>query len=181
MIILTLDLLGQPIRSILYFYRSDKVAEKKTVLTYEGLKKLEDELHELKVVRRKDVAGKIKEARAQGDLSENAEYDAAKEEQAEIESRIAYVEKMLRNAEVIDEEDLDADSINIGSKVKVLDMEFDEEIEYLIVGSTEADPLGGKVSNESPMGMALLSKRLGDIVTVDAPDGLIQYKILSIA
>ena len=88
---------------------------------------------------------------------------------------------MLRNAEVIDEEDLDADSINIGSKVKVLDIEFDEEIEYLIVGSTEADPLGGKVSNESPMGMALLSKRLGDIVTVDAPDGLIQYKILSIA
>jgi len=156
------------------------VAEKKTVLTYEGLKKLEDELHELKVVRRKDVAGKIKEARAQGDLSENAEYDAAKEEQAEIESRIAYVEKMLRNAEVIDEEDLDADSINIGSKVKVLDMEFDEEIEYLIVGSTEADPLGGKVSNESPMGIALLSKKLGDIITVDAPDGPIQYKILAI-
>ena len=156
------------------------MAEKKTVLTYEGLKKLEDELHELKVVRRKDVAGKIKEARAQGDLSENAEYDAAKEEQAEIESRIAYVEKMLRNAEVIDEEDLDADSINIGSKVKVLDMEFDEEIEYLIVGSTEADPLGGKVSNESPMGIALLSKKLGDIITVDAPDGPIQYKILAI-
>jgi len=156
------------------------VADKKTVLTYEGLKKLEDELHELKVVRRKDVAGKIKEARAQGDLSENAEYDAAKEEQAEIESRIVVIEKMLRNAEVIDEEDLDADSINIGSKVKVLDMEFDEEIEYLIVGSTEADPLGGKVSNESPMGMALLSKRLGDVITVDAPDGPIQYKILAI-
>jgi len=157
------------------------VADKKTVLTYEGLKKLEDELHELKVVRRKDVAGKIKEARAQGDLSENAEYDAAKEEQAEIESRIVVIEKMLRNAEVIDEEDLDADSINIGSKVKVLDMEFEEEIEYLIVGSTEADPLGGKVSNESPMGIALLSKKLGDIITVDAPDGPIQYKILSIA
>ena len=156
------------------------MADKKTVLTYEGLKKLEDELHELKVVRRKDVAGKIKEARAQGDLSENAEYDAAKEEQAEIESRIVVIEKMLRNAEVIDEEDLDADSINIGSKVKVLDMEFDEEIEYLIVGSTEADPLGGKVSNESPMGMALLSKRLGDVITVDAPDGPIQYKILAI-
>ena len=157
------------------------MADKKTVLTYEGLKKLEDELHELKVVRRKDVAGKIKEARAQGDLSENAEYDAAKEEQAEIESRIVVIEKMLRNAEVIDEEDLDADSINIGSKVKVLDMEFEEEIEYLIVGSTEADPLGGKVSNESPMGIALLSKKLGDIITVDAPDGPIQYKILSIA
>lgn len=156
------------------------MAEKKTVLTYDGLKKLEEELLELKVVRRKDVAGKIKEARAQGDLSENAEYDAAKEEQAEIEARIALVEKMLRNAEVINEDDLDADSISIGSKVKVLDMEFNEACEYLIVGSTEADPMGGRISNESPLGVALLSRKLGDIITVDAPQGQIKYEILAI-
>ncbi|MCL1882256.1 MAG: transcription elongation factor GreA [Defluviitaleaceae bacterium] len=156
------------------------MADKKTVLTYEGLKKLEEELHELKVVRRKDVAAKIKEARGQGDLSENAEYDAAKDEQAEIEARIALVEKILRNAEVIDEEDLDQDNVSIGSKVRVLDMEYNEEVEYLIVGSTEADPMGGRISNESPLGVALLSKKCGDTVTVDAPQGALQYKILQI-
>jgi len=157
------------------------MAEKKTVLTFDGLKKLEEELHELKVVRRKDVAGKIKEARAQGDLSENAEYDAAKEEQAEIESRIAQIEKMLRNAEVIDEEDLDGDTIGVGSKVKVLDMEFNEEVEYLIVGSTEADPYAGRISNESPLGAALLSHKSGETITVDAPQGPIKYQILGIS
>jgi len=157
------------------------MAEKKTVLTFDGLKKLEEELHELKVVRRKDVAGKIKEARAQGDLSENAEYDAAKEEQAEIESRIAQIEKMLRNAEVIDEEDLDGDTIGVGSKVKVLDMEFNEEVEYLIVGSTEADPYAGRISNDSPLGAALLSHKSGETITVDAPQGPIKYQILGIS
>jgi len=157
------------------------MAEKKTVLTFDGLKKLEEELQELKVVRRKDVAGKIKEARAQGDLSENAEYDAAKEEQAEIEARIALIEKMLRNAEVIDEDDLDGDSIGIGSKVKVLDMEFDEEIEYTIVGSTEADPVNGLISNESPLGEALLGQKDGDTIVVDAPQGQLKYKVLGIA
>ncbi|MCL2188112.1 MAG: transcription elongation factor GreA [Defluviitaleaceae bacterium] len=157
------------------------MAEKKTMLTYEGLKRLEDELQELKVVRRKDVAAKIKEARSQGDLSENAEYDAAKEEQAEIEARIGLLEKMLRNAEVIDEDELDADSISIGSKVTILDKEYNEEIEYLIVGSTEADPVGGRISNESPLGMALLDKKVGDDISVDAPDGVIKYKILKIA
>jgi len=157
------------------------LAEKKTMLTYEGLKRLEDELQDLKVFRRKDVAAKIKEARSQGDLSENAEYDAAKEEQAEIESRITLLEKMLRNAEVIDEDDLDADSIRIGSKVTILDIEYDEKIEYLIVGSTEADPIGGRISNESPLGMALLDKKCGDKITVEAPDGLIKYEILNIA
>ncbi|MCL2050009.1 MAG: transcription elongation factor GreA [Defluviitaleaceae bacterium] len=157
------------------------MADKKTVLTYEGLKKLEEELHELKVVRRKDVAAKIKEARGQGDLSENAEYDAAKDEQAEIEARITLVEKILRNAEVIDEEDLDADSISVGSKVRILDMEYNEEIEYFIVGSTESDPMGGRISNESPLGMALISKKCGDTVTVEAPQGALQYKILQIA
>lgn len=157
------------------------MADKKTVLTYEGLKKLEDELHELKVVRRKDVASKIKEARAQGDLSENAEYDAAKDEQADIENRITIIEKMLRTAEVIDEDDLDEDTVNIGSKVKVLDIEYNEEVEYLIVGSTESDPLGGKISNESPLGVALLSRKVGDTVTVDAPQGHFKYTILEIA
>ncbi|MCL2225183.1 MAG: transcription elongation factor GreA [Defluviitaleaceae bacterium] len=156
------------------------MADKKTVLTYEGLKKLEEELHELKVVRRKDVAAKIKDARGQGDLSENAEYDAAKDEQAEIESRIALIEKILRNAEVIDEEDLDQDSVSVGSKVRVLDMEYNEEVEYSIVGSTESDPMGGRISNESPLGMALLSHKCGDTVTVDAPQGALQYKILQI-
>ena len=158
-----------------------RMSEKKVVLTQEGLKKLEAELHELKVVRRKDVAAKIKEARGQGDLSENAEYDAAKEEQAEIEARIGMVEKMLRNAEVIDEGDIDKDSISIGSKVKILDMEFNEEIEYLIVGSTEADPMGGRISNESPLGVALLKRNRGDTISVEAPDGLVSYQILDIA
>ena len=156
------------------------MSDKKTVLTYDGLKKLEDELQELKVVRRKDVASKIKEARKQGDLSENAEYDAAKEEQAEIEARIALVEKMLRNAEVIDEEDLDQDSISIGSTVKLLDMEFEKEVEYYIVGSTESDPAKGRISNESPLGTALLGRRNGEIVAVDAPKGQFKYKILEI-
>ncbi|MCL2602876.1 MAG: transcription elongation factor GreA [Defluviitaleaceae bacterium] len=157
------------------------MAEKKTMLTYEGLKRLEDELQELKVVRRKDVAAKIKEARSQGDLSENAEYDAAKEEQAEIEARIGLIEKMLRNAEVIDEDELDGDAVTIGRKVTILDKEFNEEIEYLIVGSTEADPIGGRISNESPLGMALLDRKVGDNISVEAPDGVIKYKIVKIA
>lgn len=157
------------------------MSEKKTVLTYEGLKKLEEELQDLKIVRRKDVAAKIKEARGQGDLSENAEYDAAKEEQAEIEARIVQLEKMLRNAEVIDEEDLDQDIISIGSKVTLLDIEFNEEIAYLIVGSTEADPIKGRISNESPLGLALLQRKKDETVTVEAPDGTIEYRILSIA
>jgi len=157
------------------------MADKKTMLTVDGLKRLEDELQELKVVRRKDVAAKIKEARAQGDLSENAEYDAAKEEQADIEARIGLIEKMLRNVEIIDEDDLDKDIVSVGSKVTVLDIEFDEEIEYLIVGSTEADPVGGRISNESPLGMALLDKKCGDDITVDAPAGTIEYKIIKIA
>ena len=156
------------------------MSDKKTVLTYDGLKKLEDELQELKVVRRKDVASKIKEARKQGDLSENAEYDAAKEEQAEIEARIALVEKMLRNADVIDEEELDQDSISIGSKVKVMDMEFNDEVEYFIVGSTESDPARGRISNESPLGNALLGRKSGEVVTVDAPKGQFKYKVLEI-
>ena len=155
--------------------------EKKTVLTYEGLKKLEAELQELKVVRRLEVAQLIKEARSLGDLSENAEYDAAKEEQATVEARIVQLEKMLRSAEVIDEDSLGAEVVSIGSKVTVFDMEFDEQVEYLIVGSTEADPLQGRISNESPLGVALIGRGIDETVSVEAPDGLIKFRILEIA
>ena len=129
---------------------------KKTLLTYTGLKKLEDELENLKVVKRKEVAGKIKEAREQGDLSENAEYDAAKDEQRDIEARIEELEKILKNAEVVVEDDVDLDTINIGCTVDVYDKEFEEEIVFQLVGSTEANSLEGKISNESPVGKALL-------------------------
>ncbi|MBQ8798686.1 MAG: transcription elongation factor GreA [Lachnospiraceae bacterium] len=155
-------------------------AEKKNILTYEGLKKLEDELEDLKVVRRKEVADKIKEAREQGDLSENAEYDAAKDEQREIEARIEELEKILKNAEVVDEDEVDVDTINIGCKVKVLDMEYDEELELRIVGSTEASSLQGKISNESPVGKALLRHKVGDVVEVETQAGTVEYKILEI-
>jgi len=156
------------------------MSEKKTVLTYSGLKELEEELRVLKTIRRKEVAEKIKEARGQGDLSENAEYDAAKEEQARMEARIVIVEKMLRNAEVIDEEDLDKDIVNIGSKVTLFDEEFSEEVRYALVGSAEADPADGRISNESPLGSALLGRKTGEMVTVEAPAGLVKYKILTI-
>lgn len=142
------------------------MTEKKVVLTYDGLKNMEAELENLKTVRRKDVAEKIKEARGQGDLSENAEYDAAKEEQAEIEARIVQLEKMLRNAEVIDEEEGAKDTISLGTTVTVLDVEFDEEMEYTIVGSAEADPMNGRISNESPVGMALLGHKKDDIIRI---------------
>ena len=155
-------------------------AEKKNILTYEGLKKLEDELEYLKVVRRKEVADKIKEAREQGDLSENAEYDAAKDEQREIEARIEEIEKILKNADVVVEEDVDVDVINIGCKVKVLDMEYDEELELRIVGSTEASSLQGKISNESPVGKALLRHKVGEVVSVETQAGPVEYKILEI-
>ena len=154
--------------------------DKKNILTYQGLKKLEDELQELKVVRRKEVAAKIKEAREQGDLSENAEYDAAKDEQRDIEARIEDIEKILKNAEVVVEDEVDLDKISIGCNVKILDIEFDEELEYKIVGSTEANSLKGKISNESPVGKALLGKQVGDIVKVETPGGEFEYTVLSI-
>ncbi len=155
-------------------------AEKKNILTYAGLKKLEDELQNLKVYKRKEVADKIKEAREQGDLSENAEYDAAKEEQREIEARIEEIEKILKNAEVVVDEDIDANAINIGCGVKVYDMEYDEELELKIVGSTEASSLQGKISNESPVGKALLRHKVGDVVEVETHAGVLSYKILEI-
>ena len=154
--------------------------DKKNILTNEGLKKLEDELENLKVVRRKEVSQKIKEAREQGDLSENAEYDAAKDEQRDIEARIEELEKILKNAEVVVEEEADLDKVSIGCSVKILDCEFEEELEYKIVGSTEANSLKGKISNESPVGKALLGKQVGDTVTVETPAGEFSYKVLSI-
>ncbi len=152
---------------------------KKIILTHEGLENLEQELQELKVVRRKDVAAKIKEARGQGDLSENAEYDAAKEEQAEIEARIITIENMLRNAEVIDSGNV-TDTVSIGNTIKLFDNEFQEEIEYTLVGSAEADPFNGKISNESPIGSTIIGHKVGDTVEVDTPDGIITFKILEI-
>ena len=156
------------------------MSEKKNLLTYEGLKKLEDELQDLKVVKRKQIAQKIKEAREQGDLSENAEYDAAKDEQRDIEARIEQIEKILKNAEVVVEDEVDLDKINVGCKVKVLDVEFDEEEEFKIVGSSEANSLGGKISNESPVGKALLGAKVGDTVRVETQAGMIEYKVLEI-
>ncbi len=156
------------------------MADKKNILTYKGLVKLEEELHDLKVNRRKEVAVKIKEAREQGDLSENAEYDAAKDEQRDIEARIEELEKILKNAEVVDEDDVDINVINIGCKVKIYDIEFEEELEYTIVGSTEANSLQGKISNESPVGQALLGAKVGQTVEVETQAGPIQYKILEI-
>lgn len=153
---------------------------KKNILTYEGLRKYEDELHDLKVVRRKEVAQKIKEAREQGDLSENAEYDAAKDEQRDIEARIEELEKILKNAEVVVEDDVNLDKVSIGCKVKILDLEYNEELEYKIVGSSEANSLKGKISNESPVGKALIGSKVGDTVNVDTQMGVVSYKVLGI-
>ena len=130
--------------------------------------------------RSKEIAQKIKEAREQGDLSENAEYDAAKDEQRDIEARIEELEKILKNAEVVDEEEVDLDKISVGCQVKILDIEFDEELEYKVVGSTEANSLTGRISNESPVGRAIMGASVGDIVTVETPAGDLQYKILEI-
>ena len=156
------------------------MSEKKNLMTYEGLKKLEDELQELKVVRRKEVAEKIKEAREQGDLSENAEYDAAKDEQRDIEARIEEIEKILKNAEVADDDEASKDTANIGSTVTVYDCEYKEEIEFKIVGSTEARSLDNKISNEAPLGKALIGKTAGKTVEVETPGGMLKYKILKV-
>lgn len=154
--------------------------DKKNILTYQGLKKLEDELQDLKVVKRREVAQKIKEAREQGDLSENAEYDAAKDEQRDIEARIEEIEKILKNAEVVVEEDVALDKINIGCTIRILDCEYNEELEYKIVGSTEANSLKGKISNESPVGRALIGCKVGDTVKVETQVGELEYKVLEI-
>ena len=160
--------------------RNEWQKAKKRLLTYAGLKAIEDELENLKVVKRKEVAGKIKEAREQGDLSENAEYDAAKDEQRDIEARIEELEAILKNAEVVVEDEVDLDKINVGCAVKVYDITFDEEMEFKIVGSTEANSLEGKISNESPVGHALIGKKINDVVDVETQAGVIQYKVLDI-
>lgn len=154
--------------------------EKKNLMSYEGLKKLEDELHELKEVRRAEIAQKIKEAREQGDLSENAEYDAAKDEQRDIELRIEEIEKILKNAEVFLEEDVAGDVVSLGSTVTIKDLEYNDEFVYKIVGSTEADSLDGKISNESPVGRALIGSKKGTTVTVETPAGELKYKVVKV-
>lgn len=148
---------------------------KKNIMTYAGLKKLEDELNDLKVNKRKAISEKIKEAREQGDLSENAEYDAAKDEQRDIEARIEQIEKILKNAEVVAEDEMSTTDINVGCTVRLYDVEFEEELEFAIVGSTEANSLNGMISNESPVGSALLGKRVGDVVAVELANGEISH------
>ena len=156
------------------------MADKKNIMTYAGLKKLQDELQDLKVNQRREIAQKIKEAREQGDLSENAEYDAAKDEQRDIEARIEQIEQILKNAEVVDEDEVDLDVVNIGCLVRVLDIEYNEEEEYKLVGSSEASSLQNKISNESPFGKALIGAKVGEVVEVEAPAGAVKYKVLSI-
>ena len=154
---------------------------KKNIMTFAGLRALEDELFDLKVYKRKEVAQKIKEAREQGDLSENAEYDAAKDEQRDIEARIEELEKLLKNVEVVGQDEVDEYTVGFGSRVMLYDVEMDEEVEYTIVGSTEADALNGKISNESPVGAALIGSKVGETIVVETISGDLEFKILEIA
>ena len=156
------------------------MANKQIFLTDEGLHKLEQELEELKTVKRKEVAATIKVALSFGDLSENSEYDEAKNEQAMVEARIAELEAMLKQVVVLDEDDLSTDQVSVGSKVRVVDVEFNEEELYQIVGSTEADPASGRISDESPVGKALLGGKVDDIVEAEVPGGVITFRILEI-
>lgn len=153
---------------------------KKFIMTYEGIKKLEEELEYLKTVKRKEITEKIKVALGYGDLSENSEYDEAKNDQAFTEGRIIQLENMLKNAVVVDENEIPKDKVSVGSIVKVMDYEFDEEVEYTIVGSAEADPMNFKISNESPVGSALIGKKVGDVVEVAVPSGLSKFEVLEI-
>ncbi len=153
---------------------------KETLLTSEGLAKLENELEDLKTIRRKEVADKIKIAISFGDLSENSEYDEAKNEQAMIEARILQIEAMLKNVKILDSDSLDTETVSLGSRVRVLDTEFDEEETFQIVGSTEANPDQGRISDESPIGKNLLGHRVDDIVAIPVPNGTVTYKILEI-
>ena len=153
---------------------------KQTILPDEALKKLQDELQQLKTITRKEVAEKIKVALSFGDLSENSEYDEAKNEQALVESRIAQIEAMLKNVKILDEHEISNDIVSVGSKVRLFDKEFDEEVVYQIVGSTEADPMQGKISDESPVGKFLLGHKVGDVVEVETPGGICLYEVLEI-
>ena len=154
--------------------------DKHAKLTVEGIEKLENELDMLKTVKRKEIAEKIKEARGFGDLSENAEYDEAKNEQGQVETRIVYLENLLKNAEVIDEDEVSLDVVSVGSKLTIKDHDFDEESDISIVGTTEANPTKGKISDESPIGRALIGKKAGDVVHVPVPDGSVKIEILNI-
>ena len=156
------------------------MVEKQEIFTQEGYNKMEEEVEYLKTVRRKEVAERIKVAISFGDLSENAEYDEAKNEQAQVEERIVKLENMLRKAVIIDESQIDSNIVTIGSTVKVYDTDFEEEVEYTIVGSAEADPYNGKISNESPVGSAFIGKHKGDDVEIQVPNGVVIYKILDI-
>lgn len=157
------------------------MAEKKNLLTDKGLKKLEDELQELRVVKRKEVAQKIKEAREQGDLSENAEYDAAKDEQKDIEARIEELEAILKNVEVVYTDEVDKEKVNVGCVVNVKDLSNDNVQIFKLVGSTEADILNNKISNESPLGAALMGSKVGDVVSFEAPKGEFKFEVLEIS
>lgn len=157
------------------------MSEKEVFLTREGFDKLEAELEEAKIVKRKEVAERIRAALDFGDISENSEYDQAKNEQAQLEERIAKIESILRNAKLIEDEEISTDVVGIGSKVIVLDVEYNEEMEYTIVGSAEANPQNGRISNESPVGKALLGSKQGQVVDVNVPDGVLKYQIQKIA
>ncbi|QHW32117.1 transcription elongation factor GreA [Paenibacillus rhizovicinus] len=156
------------------------MSDKEIILTQDGLNKLEDELENLKSVKRREVAERIKVAIGYGDISENSEYEDAKNEQAFIEGRIITLEKMLRNARIINNDEIDIDTVSIGSIVTVEDLEFGDSMEYAIVGSAESDPLKNKISNESPVGKAILGKNKGTVVEVSVPAGIIKYKIVDI-
>ena len=154
--------------------------EGKKLITYEGLRALEEELQDLKVNRRREIADKIKVAREQGDLSENAEYDAAKDEQRDIEARIDEIENILKTVEVVDEDEIDAAKVSIGSRVRIRDLEFGDEMELTIVGPTESSSLEGRISNDSPIGAALMGREQGEKVTAVTPAGEFAYEILSV-
>lgn len=156
------------------------MSSKEVIMTVEGLKKIEDELEHLKTVRRKEVAEKIKAALAFGDISENSEYDEAKNDQADLEKRIMKLEGLLSNAKIIDESEIKTDEVSIGSIVTLKDIEFDEIMEYTIVGATEADPYENKISNESPVGKALLAKKVGAVIEVAVPDGFAKFEVIKI-
>lgn len=154
--------------------------QKEVLMTESGLKKYEAELEELKSVRRKEISEKIKVALSFGDLSENSEYDEAKNEQAIVEARISELEELLKNVKIIDEKELSTDIIHVGSRIVVWDKTFDEKVEYQIVGSKEANPLEDRISDESPVGQALLGHKIGDVVEVEAPGGAVSYEVLEI-
>ena len=156
------------------------MSDKEVILTQEGLKRLEDELEQLKSVKRREIAERIKVAIGYGDISENSEYEDAKNEQAFIEGRVITLEKMLRNARIINSDDINTDVVGVGAKVIVKDLEYGDTLEYLIVGTAESDPLNNKISNESPVGKAILGKQKGAVVDVTVPAGVVQYEIIDI-